>query len=390
MNRKRSYFSTTALATAIMFVWLPLARVSATEPSFVTGTAAVKKYSESAKARDILADLQGMRRLMAGQRESIQDLLRQSRFKGAPGDKLRRHLVRLGRASLYLDIAASTGDRRRALIRQLPVTITTTRAVDGRVGSYREYAVNGTVRTSVFMPDAAPAAPSGSDRLSEQPDGSPGILVRPSADCNYEDEDGPFSGACVTQQEVDDALIVEADLLANEAQMEEDANSAQNDIDNWCQSNYPACQSDGPPDAQSVPTSGPFAGNSNDLADCPANQGPLECLAAGLEALTSAGYAVYSRVKLSQLVTSGSILTLPASALAWKVFLAVGSVAAAAIFIGAAFECYAELYYTEPKSSIRLESVDASKRVRRLGATLHFWEMECTLRPSALLVGASF
>ena len=56
-------------------------------------------------------------------------------------------------------------------------------------------------------------------------------------------------------------------------------------------------------------------------------------MALGVGAIQEAGYAVASRVKLSNLVRSGQIVTVTASALAWKVALAVGSVAAAVIFI---------------------------------------------------------
>ena len=343
--RRNHYSGTTAIATAFMLAWLPFARPTAFALRGSVDFASGKAQGQRVELPDIVADLEQGRQTVVAQREALGRLLTQPRFAGTEGDRLRRAMDRLDKAWLYLKIAHSSGATRHELIRQLPVTITSTRAVDGRLGSYREYAANGKVRIRVFVPDAAPAMPSDTwDRNLEQPDGSASVDHRLSADCYYEDEDGAFSGTCVTQQEVDDSLIVEADLLAEEPQMEADADAAYAEIEEWCQLNYPDCENgETKGDEEEVPLSGPSVWENEGLAECSADKGPLECLAQGVAAVQAAGYAVVSRVKLYNLANSSAILTVSAGALAWKVTLAVGSVAAAAIFIGASWECFSEL-----------------------------------------------
>lgn len=291
---------------------------------------------------DLVQDLDLARYTIASKRESLERLLASPRVANTHGEKLRRAIARLDKAWLYVRIAHASGPERRALIRQLPVTTTMTRATDGRSGSYREYVANGKVRVRLFVPDAEPLQRTETDVDMIQPDGSTRADSRSSVDCFYEDEDGAFGGACSTQQEVDDALIVEADLAAGEAAMEADANDAYNEMNNWCQSNYPACHEGDLGMQDELPTSGPSVAVGGSSAVC-STEGPLECIAMGIAAVQQAGSAVLSRVKLYNLANSPAILTISAGALAWKVALALGSVAAAAVFVSASWECFTEL-----------------------------------------------
>ena len=336
-----------AIADPFLPAWLPLASATAVEPAdpLMLRFGGGRIFAGRALP-GISANLSQARQAVATQREALASLLRQPRFAGTKGDRLRRVMARLDKASRYVEIAYSTGEERHRLIRQLPVTITATNAVaDGRLGSYREYVAKGKVRVRVFVPDAGLATPPlSAARASEQPDGSVPADSNPTDDCYWEDEDGSWEGPCVTQQEVDDALILDADLAAEAEQNEEDAINAYNEFDNWCQSNYPACEGEQKGHEEFIPQSGPSVWEVEGAAECVANEGPAECWAAGYQALVAAGVAVANRIKLHQFVTSGAIMTASTFALTWKVTLAVGSVVGAVIFLAAALDCFAEQY----------------------------------------------
>lgn len=233
-----------------------------------------------------------------------------------------RQRQRLERALLYIDIGLATGPERRRLIRQLPVRVQTV-TVGGN--HYREYSARGRAPLRVPVPTKAPTPAAA--QLLEEPDGSkPGESAPPS--CYYEDEDGAFSGDCVTQQDLDDAFIIEADMLAEEEQMVMDAEQVYSDMVAYCL-NY-SCDSD------ALPASGP---NMEDA--CVPESG--ECLYKAGQATFRAGQAVWARSKLSALMRSGGILTVATSALAAKVAGATVAIAASAYFTYQAIECYGEL-----------------------------------------------
>ncbi len=199
-------------------------------PGYVRNPTALRATPATVRLPAI--DFERARRTLTAQREVIQRMLKEPRIAGNRDDLLRRQVARIDKALLYVDISRSHGAVRHELIRRLPVTISETAAAGERAGTYRDYSVGGKVRVRVFLPESVPTVTADRDLEQpddmspfEQPDGeSPAEYAR--EDCFYEDDDGPFSGPCVTQQDIDDAAIVEADLLANEDAMVADADSA--------------------------------------------------------------------------------------------------------------------------------------------------------------------
>lgn len=144
----------------------------------------------------------------------LDDIARRSP-RGESSVTMRRQVLRA--------LAAPSDAEFRAIVRQLPVTVTNVAASrDGARGFYRQYSVRGVVRLSLFIPTAHASEASSSWGAQTNSGQALPAMTQSESVCEYNSPvSGYISGECATQQEIDDAAYMVATqedelLMAND------------------------------------------------------------------------------------------------------------------------------------------------------------------------------
>jgi len=161
----------------------------------------------------------------------------QRKVEGA-GPEAKRLAARASAGLRYLQIAGAGPQERHALIRALPVTVQSVAASDGRNGVMRTYVARGRAVFTVFVPAGADVNGHGE---ADAPDGSMPKAERPTNPLCTDEEFGP--GECPTEWELDDALILIADLEAEEAILTADLGNGWDQQEAYCNT-YGCLQAD--------------------------------------------------------------------------------------------------------------------------------------------------
>lgn len=223
----------------------------------------------------------------------------------------------------WLDIAgANTAAERHEKIRNLPVTITTSPATDGRNGVVRNYIAGGKIRMRRFIPSLEQL---GSEERNE-PEQPSGPAAR--EEC-YDNEPEP----CATQQEMEDYDIVLAETQYELEWYESENNAAYEEYSNFCSSHpeYEGCQD---PNADQI-ISGPSA---RAFAGCWTQAGyATQWVGVGLVNL---GFRYAARAGAAAMGTTLSAATVAASTAAL-----VGSAFMAGYYVGSFIDCKVQQMY---------------------------------------------